>query len=103
VTADFRVTSRALKDLRAIGHYTREHWGRPQRDNYLRQLALRFAWLAEHPGFGRRRPELGPGMRSFPQGSHVIFYLVHARGIDIVGLPHRAMDIRFYFDLGAEG
>jgi toxin ParE1/3/4 len=89
----FRVTPRAFEDLKTIGRYTLRQWGRQQRDAYLRGLDARFAWLAEHPMLGRARDEVAPGYRSFRHEAHVIFYLIRVDGIDIIGVPHQAMDI----------
>ena len=72
----FRVTPRAASDLRDIARYTLRTWGRKQRDAYLREMDKRFAVLAENPTLGKPRPDIREGYRSYPQGSHVIFYLV---------------------------
>lgn len=93
MTASFRVTPRAFEDLRNIGRYTFNQWGRDQRDAYLHGLDARFGWLARNPELGRRREEIAAGYRSFPHEAHVIFYLVRDGGIDIIGVPHQAMDI----------
>jgi len=37
------------------------------------------------------------GYYSYPQGSHVIFYLVREGGIDIIGIPHQRKDVMTYF------
>jgi len=97
MTKPYRVTPRALQDLKNIGRYTLSTWGREQRDSYLRALQKRFAWLAERPDRGRRRPDVQEGYYSYPQGAHVIFYLVREDGIDILGVPHQRMDIMTYF------
>ena len=94
----FRITPRALEDLRNIGRYSLQYWGRAQRDKYLGEIDRRFAWLAENPRAGRRRDDVAAGYLSFPQGSHVIFYLIGETGIDIIGIPHKQMDIVNYFD-----
>lgn len=91
-----RITPRALQDLRAIARYTLETWGRTQRDVYLRAIDRRFSFLADNPGLGRPRPEVSEGYFSYPQGSHVIFYLVREGGIDIIGIPHQRMDVINY-------
>lgn len=69
----FRVTPRALKDLENIGRYTLERWGAKQRNEYLRAIDKRFAWLAENPLLGKHRPDIEHGFYCFPQGSHLIF------------------------------
>ena len=93
----FRITPREAQDLRDIARYTARTWGRKQRDAYLRAIDRRFAWLAEHPHLGKPRPEVKEGYYSYPQGSHVIFYLVREGGIDVIGIPHQRMDVVGYF------
>ncbi|MBY8824287.1 type II toxin-antitoxin system RelE/ParE family toxin [Sphingomonas colocasiae] len=98
MTPTFRVTPRAFEDLKNIGRYTLREWGRQQRDAYLRGLDARFEWLARQPMLGRSRDEVAPGYRSYPHEAHVIFYLLRDGGIDIIGVPHSAMDIPRHFD-----
>ena len=98
MSADFRITPRAYEDLKNIARYTLQHWGKEQRDIYLRALDKRFAWLAEHSLVGKHRPDIWDGYYCFPQGSHLVFYLIRDGGIDIIGVPHKAMDIINYFD-----
>lgn len=93
----FRITPRAEQDLRNIAHYTLQTWGRKQRNAYLRVIDRRFSWLAENPNLGKPRPDIKEGYYSYPQGSHVIFYLVRKGGIDIIGIPHQRMDVLSYF------
>jgi len=94
----FRITPRAKQDLRNIARYTLLTWGRPQRDKYLRAIDRRFSWLAANPNLGTHRPEIKEGYFSYPQGSHVIFYLMREDGIDVIGVPHQRMDVVGYFD-----
>jgi len=89
----FRLTPRAYDDLKNIARYTREQWGESQREKYMRALDERFQWLAEHPRSGKRRPDIAEGYYCFLQGSHLIFYLIGTDAIDIIGVPHRHMDI----------
>lgn len=91
--ADVRLTPRALEDLRSIGRYTQVHWGREKRNQYLVALNKRFLWLAQNPLRGRPRDGVGEGYRSYPQGAHLIFYLMRSEGVDIIGIPHQSMDV----------
>jgi toxin ParE1/3/4 len=102
VSGAFRVTPRAAGDLCDIARYTLRTWGRKQRDAYLREMDKRFALLAENPALGKPRPDIREGYRSYPQGSHVIFYLVRDAYIDIIGVVHQRMDVLSYFDLSEE-
>ncbi len=90
MSGTFRLTPRAMQDLRNIARYTLETWGKDQRDVYLRAMDRRFSWRAEHPALGKPRPDIKEGYHSYAQGSHVIFYIVREGGIDIIGIPIRA-------------
>ena len=98
MTAPFRVTPRAAADLNHIAVYSLRKWGRPQTTAYLKALNDRFAWLAEYPDIGRARPEILPELRSFREGSHIIFYRTRGTVIEIIGVPHMSMDIDSYFE-----
>lgn len=98
MSAKFRITPRAYSDLRTIARYTLRQWGKAQRDVYIRDLDRRLVWLAEQPRVGKHRPDIQEGYFCFPQGSHLIFYLIRDGGIDIIGIPHKAMDIPNFFD-----
>jgi toxin ParE1/3/4 len=93
----FRVTPRARDDLKKIGRYTERQWGKHQRSTYLKALEKRFSWLAENPKLGKHRSDVAEGYYSFPQGEHVIFYLISEKDIVIIGIPHKEMDIIAYF------
>lgn len=92
-----RITLRALEDLKNIGRYTERQWGRSQRNIYLRELDNRFLWLARNPRLGRPRDDIAPGYRSFAHEAHIVFYLISDGGIEIIGVPHQAMDIPSHF------
>jgi len=62
-------------------------------EEYLQSLNSRFDWLAENPLTGRERNDAHPGYRSYLEGSHIIFYIVNDDDVDIIGIPHKSMDI----------
>ncbi len=93
----FRVTPKARDDLKNIGRYTLKIWGKQQRDIYLKNLDKRFVWLAKNPRLGKHRPDIQEGYYCFPQGTHLVFYIIHDNGIDIIGIPHQEVDILNYF------
>lgn len=100
--ATVRITPRAREDIRTIGRYTLEKWGRTQRNIYLQKLDKRFQWLSENPKLGRHRPDIEEGYYCFPQGVHLVFYIIRENGIDIIGIPHQSMDILNYFSTTEE-
>ena len=94
----FRLTPRAKEDLRGIWNYTFAEWSEAQADKYVTLIYERFSWLATRPQIGKHRADIQEGYYCFPQGSHLIFYLIRDNGIDIIGVPHKEMDILNYFE-----
>lgn len=97
MTLSFRLTPRAYDDLKNIARYTRQQWGEGQRARYMRALDERFRWLAEHPRSGTHRPDIAEAYYCYPQGSHLVFYIISADAIVIIGVPHKHMDVPSYF------
>ena len=95
--ADFRLTPRALADLDAIAEYTLGRWGRKQAEIYLGALVDRMKRLAGSPELGRNRDDIAPGYRCFPEGRHLIFYVVADGRISVIGVPHQSMDVDSHF------
>ena len=98
VSNRFNLTLRAKEDLRGIWNYTLEAWNEAQADAYLTDLYERFGWLADDPQLGKHRREVCEGYYCFPQGSHLGFYLIRDTEIDIIGVPHKEMDILNFFE-----
>lgn len=90
--ARFRLTPDAQATLREIGVYTTERWGKQHAERYLREIYERFDYLASYPSTGKPRDEFRPGLRSYPQESHVIFYLCEEEGIVITNILHEKME-----------
>ena len=89
----FRLTPRAARDLDTIAIWTLRQWGAARKEQYLRSLNDRFHWLAQNPNAGRARDQVREGYRSFPEGQHVVFYVLKGDTVAIIGIPHQAMDI----------
>jgi len=64
-----------------------------QAERYLKSLFGCFEDLAENPQLGRQRDEVKAGYRSFPQGRHVVFYVVVPAGIEVIGIVHQSADV----------
>jgi toxin ParE1/3/4 len=91
-----RLTDRAESDLE-------ECWLHIARDNprnatrFIETFLKKCELLAEQPGIGRVREDLGPRLRSFPVGKFLIFYRPLNDSIEIVRVPHGARDIKAVF------
>ncbi len=52
-----------------------------------------FRRLAQFPGMGRERPEIGENFRSIPEGNYLIVYRMWAGNVVMVRVFHTARDI----------
>jgi toxin ParE1/3/4 len=96
--ADFNLTPRAKTDLENIWLYTLQTWSEAQADKYINDMFARFEWLAKQPKIVKKRDDVAPNYYSFKHRQHVVFYLIRCKAIDIIGIPHKQMDILNYFD-----
>ncbi len=95
----FKLTSKAKTDLKKIAKFTQKQWGRSQRNSYLLQFDQCFHQLADNPSIGNPCDYIKIGYRKFPQGSHLIFYQIDAKGhIQIIRILHKNMDTNSSFD-----
>ena len=62
-------------------------------DRWLDVIEEKCRLLAQMPGVGRKRDELGPGVRGLPVGDFVIFYRAFEDGIQVLRVLHGARDI----------
>jgi len=67
-------------------------------DRWVDYLDKHFRVLATQPMMGRARDELVPGVRSFPFGRYVVFYMPLDDRIDAVRVLHGARDIDAVFN-----
>ncbi len=88
----FRITRPAIRDLAEIGRYTRENWGEEQARHYRAALTARLKWLCRNKSLWHERPELGEGIHTFPEQSHVIVFREYENGIEILRFLHARMD-----------
>jgi toxin ParE1/3/4 len=67
-------------------------WGRAEA--YVEGFDASFALIAEFPEIGFLHTEFRPPIRSFPHGSHRIFYDVEADRIVIQRILHKSRDAK---------
>jgi toxin ParE1/3/4 len=67
-------------------------------DRWLDRLDRQLRLLATQPLMGRARDDLAEGVRSFPMGRYVVYYMPVDEGIDVVRVLHSARDIDALFD-----
>ena len=90
---------RARSDLSEIWNYIAED-NETRADAFVDLIDQKIQALAGQPNMGRSRDELAEGLRSFPVGRHIIFYLVLPQGIEIVRILHGSRDLNAIFNPG---
>lgn len=83
----------ALTDLEETWLYTLSEWDLEQADAYTSSILARMNWLADNPSAGKPRSDIKPGYFCFPEGRHLIFYIMTDGTVDIIGIPHQSMDV----------
>jgi toxin ParE1/3/4 len=81
--SSFRLTKAAQEDLRKIGYFTRNRWGREQAKRYLQSLDACFHRLAENPQAGKPYGKLPPYWR-IVQSKHVVFYRIFIKDTPLI-------------------
>jgi toxin ParE1/3/4 len=82
----------ARNDLQDIRDYGLRQWGEARSRHYLTSIKELFRLLTRQPLAGPARPELLPGIRSLAVESHVVFYRVNIRTIEIIRVLHSRQD-----------
>ncbi len=99
----FRLTKKAIDDLRSIARYTQKTWGRTQRNKYLSKLDERFHILAQKPHLVQACDEIRQGYRKHHVGRHFIFYRHVAARIEIIRILHERMDVSSHLKTRPDG
>ena len=87
-----RISSEASEDLASVWGYTKRPWRIEQADLYIDGFMLRFVYLSENRALWRPRPDIKPGVFSYPHKGHVIFFSESDGYINILRILHRRMD-----------
>lgn len=62
-------------------------------DTLIDLLGATIVRLGEWPEMGRARPELEPGLRSFPVDSYVVYYRATDRQVEVARVLHARRDV----------
>jgi toxin ParE1/3/4 len=63
-------------------------------DRLLDDLERRSERLAQHPGMGRRRPDIAAELRYLPVGPYLILYRLTEERVEIVRFVHGRRDLK---------
>jgi toxin ParE1/3/4 len=92
VARKLRLAPKASSDLRQIWAYIAND-NMAAAERVLERINEVLRLLVEQPEAGRRRDELGDGLRSFATRTHVVFYEVRENSVDVIRVLDGHRDI----------
>ena len=92
MTLKYRFSRKAEADLEAILDFSHQRWGPDRTLAYLDDMQDRVIWLTRNPDAGRRRDALLAGIRSDPQGRHLLYYLADGEELVILRILHQSAE-----------
>ncbi|NJN17389.1 MAG: type II toxin-antitoxin system RelE/ParE family toxin [Oscillochloris sp.] len=83
----------AVRDLIDLWAYIEAAGSADRADAMIQQIDRVLHTIADHPLIGRQRDELHPGLRSYPVGRYLLFYLPLPDGVDLVRVLYGGRDL----------
>lgn len=91
-----RRTATSHRDYGAIWDYVAAR-NPTAADELLRKFDAAVQLLSDYPHAGPERPELRPGLRSYPVDDYLLFYKPLRGGIELLRVVHGARNLRQVF------
>ncbi len=95
--ANFLILPQAEQDLDEIWWYIAQD-NPKNADRFLDSIQETCVVVSEYPNMGEARDELLAGLRSFPVGSYMIFYMPQKDMLNIVRVLHGSRDLKHVFE-----
>lgn len=89
----FRLTEKAIEDMKNIGRYTQKRYGIKQRNRFLSMLDRCFHMLTREPDIGKACDDIRDGYRKYHVQRHLIFCRQRTTHIEIIRILHDRMDV----------
>jgi len=94
---NFRLYPKAIEDLESIYLYGCEKFGVKKAADYIVEIEKGFQYVANYPDMSRNCDHIRKKLKSWPVGSHVIFFKPAKYGIVIIRVLHQSMDYPRHF------
>jgi toxin ParE1/3/4 len=94
MSSRIRVSKKALADMDEIWEYVALQKNPEMAEQVVDSIVDRFSMLSKMAEAGRRREEIQPEARSFPEGNYIIDYRKRRGGIEISRVIHVKRDLR---------
>ena len=91
----FKLTKKAVQDLKQIWNYTFDKWSEKHADKYYKEIIVHCSKVSNNPTVGRHYVILQSGLRGSNVNKHIVFYRQLAKDeIEVVRILHERMDLR---------
>ncbi len=92
--ANYKLTKKAVQDLKQIWNYTFNNWSEGQADKYYKEIIKHCSEVASNPTVGRRYEDLLNGLRGSKVNRHIVFYRqLSPDQIEVERILHERMDL----------
>lgn len=88
-----RISRKANADISAIWDYTGQEYGIEKADQYIAAFDRAMAMALQFPEMGSDYSAIRKGYRKLISGEHLVFYIPHDDGIEIMRVLHARADI----------
>ena len=96
---NYKLTNKAIKDLKSIWNYTFDTWSENQADKYYEQILNYCERLSVEPEKGKNYFNLIEGLRGSKINKHIIFYReISNNVIEIERVLHEQMDLKSHLE-----
>lgn len=83
----------AQADVGNIWRYVAENWSHPQAERYIRGIQAACEALGDGSRNGQPAGDIRSGYRKAAVGSHVIFYCMREKTVEVTRVLHKRMDV----------
>jgi toxin ParE1/3/4 len=93
--AKYKLTNKAVADLKSIWNYTFDNWSERQADKYYNMLIDNFNQISKNPSLGKNYPDIFDDILGLRVGRHIVFYLQNQNSeIEIIRILHEKMELK---------
>lgn len=93
MTAGFKITKAAVRDLEDIWTFTKKTWTEQQADRYYQLIVDEIQFIVKSPYMGIQYEKVRAGYRASKVKSHLIFYKLHNDQVEIIRILHVRMNL----------
>ncbi len=90
---NYKISAKAAEDIEGIWLYTFENWSLEQADRYINLIFDEIEYLAVNPASGKDFNHIRKNYRYSKVKSHLIFYRIAEKQLEIIRVLHERMDI----------